>query len=109
MPPLPYKGWPTDAEIEQVLRETMTEFALRERCRCAAPCPIHGESGWLLEGEMRPEGQTYIGVVDQLLGWITDPNKAIRLSRREDADALAELVDDCWKVSEHCWPPKGGG
>jgi hypothetical protein len=26
------------------------------------------------------------------------------LSRREDADALAELCDDCWKVAEHCWP-----
>jgi hypothetical protein len=73
-------------------------------CSCDHICSIHGESGWLLEGEMRPEGQTYIGVVDQLLGWTTDPNKALRLSRREDADALAELCDDCWKVAEHCWP-----
>ena len=29
---------------------------------------------------------------------------AMRLARREDADALAEMVDDCWKVAEHMWP-----
>jgi hypothetical protein len=57
------------------------------------------QTGWLLE-----RGATeYIGVIEGFLQWTSDPNKALRLCRREDADALAELVDDCEKISEHMW------
>ena len=59
------------------------------------------ESGWLLEKMY--EGSIWYVTIDQLLTWTTDPNKALRLARREDADMLATVVDDCEKVSEHQW------
>jgi hypothetical protein len=63
--------------------------------------PTAPERGWLLE-KMHEGGIWYI-TVDQVLTWTTDPLKALRLARREDANMLAEIVDDCEKVSEHQW------
>ena len=62
------------------------------------------ETGWLLEKAPDKHGIAYIGVIDGLLGWTYDPNDALRLARRQDADKLCEIVDDCDKISEHCWP-----
>jgi hypothetical protein len=60
------------------------------------------EVGWLLEnGEVTPQ---YIGVIDGALRWTDDNLKALRLARRADAEALAEIVDDCWRIVEHTWP-----
>jgi len=59
------------------------------------------ETGWLLEnGEVTPK---YIGVIDGALRWTDDSLKALRLARRADAEALAEIVDDCWRITEHMW------
>jgi hypothetical protein len=73
------------------------------------PAPKEPETAWLLEGELdeRTSQQTYICVDGGILAWTTDPNKALRLSRRADADALAELCDNCWRVTEHMWPDVG--
>ena len=61
------------------------------------------ETGWLLEGEVKDGQQLYIGVVNGFLNWTPDPNKALRLCRRADAEALCEIVEDCWRVVEHMW------
>src|ERR1700722_7544250 len=60
------------------------------------------EVGWVLIKEDKG-ALWYIGVLDQILEWTSDPGKALRLSRREDADKLAELVDDCERIEEHMW------
>jgi hypothetical protein len=60
------------------------------------------ETGWLCEdGSVTP---SYITVVDGHLVWTTDSLKALRLARRADAEMIAEIVDDCWRVAEHMWP-----
>lgn len=70
------------------------------------------ETGWLLEREANGQIE-YIGVIDGMLNWTPDSLKALRLCRREDADALCEIVDDCWRVADHRWvqplpaPPEG--
>lgn len=45
------------------------------------------ETAWVME---RDKGGTpeYIGVVDGLLGWTPDIEKALRVARRADTDAL---------------------
>lgn len=37
----------------------------------------------------------YIGVKGGMFRWIEDKDKALHLARREDADRLAEVIDDC--------------
>lgn len=59
------------------------------------------ETGWLMEnGEVISK---YIGVIDGALRWTDDNLKALRLARRADAEALCEIVDDCWQIVEHMW------
>lgn len=36
-------------------------------------------------------------------GWTTDVNKAICLSRRIDAEHLAQEDEDAWRIEEHAW------
>jgi hypothetical protein len=47
------------------------------------------------------------------LEWTTDNLKALRLSRREDGDALSYVVEDADAVEEHGWfspaSPASGG
>lgn len=62
---------------------------------------LYAGAGWLLE-KMR-EGSVWYVTVDQLLTWTADPNKALRLARREDAEMLSEIVDDCERIAEHEW------
>ena len=60
------------------------------------------ETAWLLE--KREGGKVcWIGVIDGFLQWTDDPNQAIRLSRRQNGDRLAELVDDTERITEHQW------
>jgi hypothetical protein len=61
------------------------------------------ETGWLLEKQDK-ESNWFIGVIDGMLGWTTDPNKALRLSRRDDAEAIATICEDAERISEHLWP-----
>lgn len=64
---------------------------------------------WLCEdGSVTP---SYITVSDGHLTWTTDSLKALRLARRADAEMIAEIVDDCWRVVEHMWcdPPAAKG
>lgn len=60
------------------------------------------ETGWLLE--KMHNGNVHYICVDHVLQWTDDPNKALRLSRREDAEALCTIVEDCEKIAEHEWP-----
>jgi hypothetical protein len=61
------------------------------------------ETGWMLEKSVNG-ANWFIGVIDGILGWTTDPNKGLRLSRREDAEAIATICEDAEKISEHLWP-----
>ena len=62
---------------------------------------LYAGSGWLLEKML--EGQIWYVTVNQVLTWTDDVNKALRLARREDADMLAEIIDDCERIAEHEW------
>jgi len=61
------------------------------------------ETGWVLIRDGATGGLEYIGVDSGFLNWTPDNLKALRLARREDADALAEIVDDCERIEEHQW------
>lgn len=74
-----------------------TEIAMHE------PDEQDYETAWLLERKMTPEGPEYLSVDAGRFTWVTDNLKALRLARREDADALAEIIDDCERVAEHQW------
>lgn len=43
----------------------------------------------------------FIGVVNGMLSWVSDIDKAIRVSRRQDADALAEICEDAELVLQY--------
>jgi hypothetical protein len=60
------------------------------------------EKAWLLEREANGTIE-YIGVINGMFGWTPDSLKALRLTRRADADALCEIIEDCWRVAEHMW------
>lgn len=61
------------------------------------------QTAWLCE--RGGDGPTRYVCVDPsgFFDWTEDVNKALRLCRREDADAVAAIVDDCWRVAEHRW------
>jgi hypothetical protein len=40
----------------------------------------------------------FIGVEGGMFRWLEDENKALHLCRREDADKLAEIIDDAESV-----------
>lgn len=61
------------------------------------------EQGWLLE--KMHNGNVHYICADYGLEWTDDPNKALRLSRREDAEALCTIVEDCDKIAAHEWVP----
>lgn len=58
------------------------------------------ETGWLLE---RGDPPKYLCVDGGIFSWTDDASRALRLARREDGDALAEIIDDAWHVVEHRW------
>lgn len=62
------------------------------------------ERGWLLE---KGSGSTpqYAMVDNGMLAWTKpgDHGKALRLARKEDADALAEIMEDADRIVEHAW------
>lgn len=111
---------PTEEEAEAVLqacgtsgKEVVNEFIerlLKENLglkqelarRVAVAGPQGDESGWLLE--KTHEGNVHYICADYVLQWTDDPNKALRLARREDAEALTTIVEDCEKIASHEWP-----
>lgn len=89
--------------------KTYDQFSMEEAARIwnefvSAPivAPVVDGSGWLLE--KMHEGNVHYIAADNVLQWTDDPNKALRLSRREDAEALCTIVEDCEKIAEHGWP-----
>lgn len=74
-----------------------------EYVRAAVAGPRGDESGWLLE--KMHEGNVHYVCADNVLQWTDDPNKALRLARRDDAEALATIVEDCEKIASHEWVP----
>lgn len=61
------------------------------------------ETGWLLE--KTHNGQVWYVTANSMLEWTDDPNKALRLARREDAEALCTIVEDADKIASHEWVP----
>ena len=62
------------------------------------------ESGWLIEKGSPSEPQ-YAYFVDGILSWTNpgDHESAFRMSRRIDAEALAELMEDSERIADHEW------
>lgn len=52
---------------------------------------------WLLEKDIVGVPH-WIGVEGGMFRWLADKDKALRLERRQDADALAEIIDDAEKI-----------
>lgn len=62
------------------------------------------QTGWLVERNMAAEGQEYLFVDPVgLLAWTTDNLKALRLSRKSDAESLVAIAEDAVRVAEHAW------
>lgn len=62
------------------------------------------ETAWVLEKGQASQPR-YATVSGGMLDW-TEPGdhaKALRLARRQDADALAEIMEDADRVAEHAW------
>ena len=56
---------------------------------------------WVLE---KTETEVkYLAIENGCWVWTLDVSKALRVSRREDADVLAEIVEDTDRVAEHEW------
>lgn len=94
----------TLTENDKLAREAnQIAFALRARLSTASTVPGMDESGWLLE--KMHNGSVHYVAADYVLQWTDDPNKALRLARREDAEALCTIVEDCEKIASHEWVP----
>ena len=84
-------------------------FALTDLHTELTGCQMPDETGWLIEFSQRVSVQpTWYGKTDDGLGQTTDSLKAVRFSRKEDAEAVIE--DMGWTeatASEHMWcdPP----
>lgn len=63
------------------------------------------EVAWLLE-RVNPESGAieFLGCEETgVFEWTTDSLKALRLSRRQDGEALAHIIEDAQYVREHMW------
>lgn len=86
----------SDEDFEAALLSFATK--LREEAKAEQP-----QIAWLCErGGNGPNRYVCIDP-SGFFDWTEDVNKALRLCRREDADAVAAIVDDCWRVAEHQW------
>lgn len=81
--------------IEPEAVEAAVELALR------LDDATQRRTAWLCE---RGEPSEYLTVEHPgRFGWTLDPGRALRLASQADAEALAAVVPDCWRVSEHVW------
>lgn len=85
----------------QGLRDVLTTEINRLNPSGHSPTGEVSETGWLLE--KMHEGQVWYITANYVLEWTVDPLKALRLSRREDAEMLATIVEDCDKIASHEW------
>jgi hypothetical protein len=67
------------------------------------PTPAQPEIAWLLERGGNEKPLEYLAVINGFFEWTADHYRALRLSRRKDADDLAGLVEDAERVVEHQW------
>lgn len=58
------------------------------------------ELAWLVERDSPAE---YAYMDDMGIQWTSDPNKAMRFARRDDAEMFAAGSDDAVRVCEHMW------
>ena len=63
------------------------------------------EAAWVLVKDSPDRGPLLYLSVNPIgvFEWTADHLHALRLSRREDGDALATIVDDAESVQEHAW------
>lgn len=87
------------AALEAVVQRAREE----EREKARAPFSAD-ETAWLVERNMTPDGQEYLFVDPAgVLGWTTNNLKALRLSRKVDAESVVSIVEDAVRVAEHAW------
>ncbi len=86
-------SWPNDLvdRIDAALRQRELEVRAEE-------------SAWLVEKGPEGIGKVLYICANYMLEWTDDPNKALRLSRREDAEAICSIVEDADRVAEYEWP-----
>jgi hypothetical protein len=63
------------------------------------------EIGWVLVKYVEPGHEIRYLTVDPvgLFDWSASHLRALRIARREDADALSAIIDDAEAVEEHSW------
>ncbi|HEY0563707.1 MAG TPA: hypothetical protein VGD04_10290 [Methylophilus sp.] len=61
------------------------------------------ETAWLVEKDIG--GSVHYLYCDRigLLDWTPSNQKAMRFSRKEDADSIVSIVEDADRVAEHMW------
>jgi hypothetical protein len=59
------------------------------------------ETAWLVE--LQDNGAKWAGFVDGKPEWTTDPNRALRFARKEDADNFKAFWCETAISSEHMW------
>ncbi len=76
------------------------------------------EVGWLLENGGMGEHKKFIYIREDgiCFDWTTDPYKAFRCARREDAEQMSRIIEDAWNLVLHGFdvaknqrPDKAGG
>jgi len=61
---------------------------------------------WLIENGKDGADIRYVCFKEGASYWTADPYNAIWLSRRKDAESLAEENEDAWRIVEHCFQLK---
>lgn len=106
--PLPFEQVPADESRAEDMTRMMVNYSNRllavEVETPGIPVTVYEQKGWLLEKDM--EGQPHwLGIDHSEFFWTPDSDKGLRFARREDGDALAGIVDDADKITEHEWVP----
>ena len=61
------------------------------------------QTGWLIENGRSGEELRYRTMVSGIPVWTKDNLKALRFSRRQDAELFSEEDEDAWRIVEHVW------
>jgi hypothetical protein len=79
----------------------------------AAETAANSESAWLVEKTVNGFPHYLYASCLGLFEWTPVNSKAMRFSRREDADMICNVVEDAEKVAQHVWTdaedPKAAG
>lgn len=60
------------------------------------------ETGWLLERRDNSKIE-WLALSNGDWAWTGDSTKALRFARKQDADAMSEIISDAEYVTEHQW------